>query len=88
MLLRSKEQILNEEPLTAEKRKHIPKSEFGYIDDEGKGHYPLNDETHVRSAITMFHYCPEKFKKTLAKNIKKAAKKFNIEIKNPQILNN
>lgn len=42
--------------------------------------YPLNDEAHVKSAIRFFNHCDEKHKKELASNIRKAIKKFKMDI--------
>ena len=40
----------------------------------------MNDEEHVRSAISYFHKCPKDKQKSLAQKIVKAAKKFGVEI--------
>lgn len=37
--------------LKAKRRKSMNKDVFAYVDTEGEGHLPLNDETHVRNAI-------------------------------------
>jgi hypothetical protein len=69
--------FLTETPLSAEERKKLPDSSFGIKD---KRQYPLFDQKHVKSAITMFRYCKEEDRKELAKNIKIAADKFGIHI--------
>lgn len=42
--------------------------------------YPLNDREHVLKAIQFFHHCPIEYKKELAHNINRAAKKYDITI--------
>lgn len=37
--------------LKAKQRKSINKDVFAYVDKAGTGHLPLNDETHIRSAM-------------------------------------
>lgn len=65
--------------LTVNSKKHIKKSNFG-LHINGKDSYPLNDATHVRSAISMFGNAPAKYKYTLAKNIKRRLKQLNMDI--------
>ena len=77
---------LEEEPLKAKDRAKLPSSSFGYIDEKGKGHYPLHDASHTRAAISMFQHCPDRYKDILKANIKKAAKKYKVEVKNVEIL--
>jgi len=72
--------VLTEEKLTPEERENVTDDDFGYIDEKGERHYPLNDEARVRSAVSLFRHCPLNYKKQLAKKIKERAKKFNIEI--------
>lgn len=69
---------LDEAALKAKDRKELKDSEFG-LPKQRK--FPLNDEKHVRQAIRMFRHCPEEDRKELAKNIKKAMKKFNMDVK-------
>jgi hypothetical protein len=78
---------LNEEKLSSNERENLDKNDFGFVDSDGKGHYPLNDENHVRSAITQFNKCPEKYKSVLRKNILKKAKKYGITINSKEIIN-
>lgn len=65
-----------EATLTAAERRALPDSEFGLPDQRG---WPLNDESHVRSAIQNFHWCPKDRQKELAKNILKAMRKFGMK---------
>ena len=60
------------------KRSELPNSAFGIPEDRK---YPLDTEEHVRSAIHLFGHAEESKKKELARRIRKAAKKYNIEIK-------
>jgi hypothetical protein len=72
--------VLTEEKLSAEERENVTDDDFGYIDEKGERHYPLNDEARVRSAISLFKHCPLNYKRQLARKIKEKAKKYNIEI--------
>ena len=40
--------------LTTEKRDRLRDSSFAYIDKDGERHLPINDESHVRNAISRF----------------------------------
>lgn len=71
------EDILLEEKLNAAKRNSLDASQFG-LPKQRK--YPLNDANHVRSAMRYFDKCPDNLKPELARNIKKAAKKYGVEI--------
>lgn len=66
---------IDEDKLTSKERNNLDNKTFG-IPSLKK--YPLNDESHVRSAIQMFNHVDKKHEAELAKNIKKAMKKFNI----------
>lgn len=69
---------LNESSLLQEetKRSQIPDNEFG-IPQERK--YPLDTESHVRSAVKMFNYVEPKYEEQLAKAVIKKMKKFGIK---------
>lgn len=69
------EEDLFESKLSAEDRKNLNKSTFG-IPSLKK--YPLNDKKHVSSAITYFNKVDPEHEEELAKNIKKAIKKFDM----------
>ena len=71
------DRIIMEAELSAEERNNLKASQFG-LPEERK--FPLTDANHVRSAISYFHTCPEDKKAQLAKRIKSAAKKFEVEI--------
>jgi len=61
----------------ATKRSNLPDSAFGIPEDRK---YPLDSEKHVRSAIKLFGHAEESKKKSLAKRIRAAAKKYDIKI--------
>ena len=63
--------------LTQEQRDNFSKKTFG-IPELRK--YPLNDAQHVRSAVVMFNYVSPKYEAELARNIKRAMKKFNVQM--------
>lgn len=71
------ESLLGEAAMKAAKRNSLPDDAFG-LPSQRK--FPLNDKKHVRLAIQMFKHCPEKDRKELAGNIKKAAAKFGMKI--------
>ena len=58
-------------------RADLKDSEFGIPEDRK---YPLDSEKHVMSAIKLFGHAEESKKKVLAKRIKTAAKKYDIDI--------
>lgn len=69
--------------LTTEQRDRIRKSDFAYVDDDGEGHLPIQDESHVRNAISRFNQTefPSKAARERArKKIVRAAGKHDIEI--------
>lgn len=66
------DEILNET-----KRSELPDSAFGIPEDKK---YPLDSKKHVNSAIKLFGHAEESKKKELAKRIKTASDKFNIDI--------
>lgn len=65
--------------LTTKGRKRIKSSNYG-LHTNGKKSYPLNDESHVRSAIQMFAHCPDAQKSTLARNIKRRIKELGMHV--------
>lgn len=70
-------ELLEEDVLTTQEREELATTQFG-LPRERK--YPIHDSAHVRNAISRFHFAEEKKRKELATNIKRAAKKFGIEI--------
>lgn len=71
------DQFLMEAELSTKERNELDDSQFGLPEDRK---YPLTDATHVKSAISYFHKCPEGKKKRLAARIRRAAKKFDVTI--------
>ncbi|MGH2926691.1 MAG: hypothetical protein ACRDL8_00620, partial [Solirubrobacteraceae bacterium] len=43
---------LQKRKLTTADRKKMPRSQFAYVDENGEGHYPINDANHVRNALS------------------------------------
>jgi hypothetical protein len=41
--------------LDTKDRKKLSKRQFAYVDKEGEGHLPINDENHVRNAIARWN---------------------------------
>ena len=64
-------------------RKSMPKSAFAYVDKRGEGHLPLNDETHVRNAMSRWNQTsfPSKdVKESARRKIVRAAHKHGIDV--------
>ena len=69
--------------LTAAKRNRLRKSDFAYVDKEGEGHLPINDEEHARNALARWNqtdFESAAAKESARKNIIRAAEKFGIEV--------
>lgn len=66
-----------EAELSTKERNKLDDSQFGIPEDRK---YPLTDANHVRSAISYFGKAPQGKKRSLAKRIKEAAKKYGVEI--------
>jgi hypothetical protein len=69
--------------LTAETRNKIRKSDFAYVDDDGEGHLPIHDASHVRNAIARFNqteFESKAAKERARKKVLSAAKRFDIEV--------
>ena len=69
--------------LDTKDREKLDKRKFAYVDKEGEGHLPINDEPHVRNAMARFNQT--KFesgtkKETARKKIVKAAKRRGIKV--------
>jgi len=65
--------------LNANARKHIASKNYG-ITIDGEKKYPMPDASHVRSAISMFAHCPDKYKATLARAIKRRIRELGLHI--------
>jgi hypothetical protein len=69
--------------LDAEDREKLSDSEFAYVDREGEGHLPINDEAHVRNAIARFNqteFESDSAKESARKKILSAARRYDIEV--------
>jgi uncharacterized protein DUF6582 len=76
-----------EESLLAEldtkDREKMDKRKFAYVDKEGEGHLPINDDAHVRNAMARFNQTDFESgarKETARKKIVKAAKRRGIRV--------
>lgn len=66
-----------EASMTTDERKDLSDSEFGI---PSKRKFPLNDKSHVLSAIRFFRFAENIDKPLLAKNIKKAIDRFDMDV--------
>ena len=77
--------------LSTKQRERLRKTDFAYVDKEGKEHLPIHDEEHVRNALARWnqtHFESAAAKESARKKILRAAKKFAIEIsKDDKVVN-
>src|SRR5216683_1888005 len=69
--------------LNEKQRKSMNKDVFAYVDKNGEGHLPLNDETHVRNAMARWNqtgFPSVTAKESARRKVVAAAKKHDIEI--------
>jgi hypothetical protein len=69
--------------LTTAKRDRLRDSSFAYIDKDGERHLPINDESHVRNAISRFdqtEFEDTSAKHAAARRIMSAAKRHDIDV--------
>ena len=69
--------------LDTDDRDRLRDSSFAWIDKQGERHLPINDESHVRNAISRFNqtdFDEPGAKATAARKILAAAKKHGIEV--------
>ena len=69
--------------LKKEQRKSMNKDVFAYVDRNGEGHLPLNDETHVRNALARFNqtsFPSPSAKERARRKVLAAAKRHGIEV--------
>jgi hypothetical protein len=69
--------------LTTAKRDRLRDSSFAYIDKDGERHLPINDEAHVRNAISRFDQTDFEdagAKRAAARKIMTAAKRHAIDV--------
>jgi hypothetical protein len=64
-------------------RNRLRRSTFAYVDRKGEGHLPLNDESHVRNAVSRFNqteFESQTAKENARKKILRAANRYDIEV--------
>jgi hypothetical protein len=64
-------------------RKKLSKRQFAFVDKDGEGHLPINDESHVRNAMARWNQTdfPSKSAKNAARRkILAAARRHGIEV--------
>jgi hypothetical protein len=69
--------------LDTEDREKLDKRKFAYVDKEGEGHLPINDDGHVRNAIARFNQTDFESgakQETARKKIVTAAKRRGIKV--------
>jgi hypothetical protein len=69
--------------LDTKDREKMDKRKFAYVDQEGEGHLPINDDAHVRNAMARFNQTDFESgtkKETARKKIVKAAKRRGIKV--------
>ena len=69
--------------LDADDRDDLRKNQFAYVDREGGEHLPINDESHVRNAISRWNqtdFESKTAKEEARKKILRAAKKYEIDV--------
>lgn len=69
--------------LTTAKRERLHDSSFAYIDRDGERHLPINDEAHVRNAVSRFDqtdFEDTRAKHAAARKIMSAARRLGIEV--------
>ena len=69
--------------LTTAKRERLHDTSFAYIDKDGERHLPINDESHVRNAISRFDqtdFEDASAKHAAARKIVAAAKRHDIDV--------
>ncbi len=69
--------------LTEKARDRLRDDQFAYVDDEGEGHLPIHDESHVRNAMARFNqteFQSKAAKERARKKILAAARRHQIEV--------
>src|SRR5438093_11842131 len=69
--------------LDTEDREKLDKRRFAYVDKNGEGHLPINDESHIRNAMARWNqteFDSAAAKERARKKIVAAAKRHDIEI--------
>ena len=69
--------------LSTRQRDKLDKDQFAYVDRDGGEHLPINDESHVRNAISRFgqtDFQSDNAKQEAARKILRAAKRHDIDV--------
>ena len=69
--------------LRERQRKSMNKDVFAYVDSNGEGHLPLNDESHIRNAMARFNqtaFESKTAKEQARRKIRAAARKHGIDV--------
>ena len=69
--------------LDTKDRNRLRKGQFAYVDSKGGEHLPINDESHIRNAMSRWNqtdFESQSKKETARKKIVAAARKHGIEI--------
>jgi hypothetical protein len=69
--------------LDTKDRNRMRRSTFAYVDKKGEGHLPLNDESHVRNAVSRFNqteFESQTAKENARKKILRAANRYDIDV--------
>ena len=69
--------------LTTTMRDRLHDASFAYVDKDGERHLPINDETHVRNAISRFNqtdFEDTRAKHAAARKIMSAARRHHIDV--------
>ena len=67
--------------LDSRKRAQLPRSAFAYVDSRGRKRLPINDESHVRNALSRFNqvaFEDEAAKERARTRLLEAARKYGI----------
>jgi len=69
--------------MDSKQRDKLRKTQFAYVDKDGGEHLPINDESHVRSAMARWNqtdFQSKSAKESARKKIVEAARKHGIEV--------
>lgn len=69
--------------LSTQDREDLRKDQFAYVDADGGEHLPINDESHVRNAISRFGQTDFESgakKRAAAEKVLRAAERYGIEV--------
>ncbi len=69
--------------LDTQARDRLQDRSFAYIDKDGERHLPINDETHVRNAVSRFsqtEFENASAKKSAASKILAAARRYGVDV--------